>query len=81
MASLRTVADVLGRLVPSFAWTIGQPRPAIAGVATERRGPMNIRRLTSIGFEPRFSLEEGLADTLKWVRSFHAAGISMSDEV
>jgi nucleoside-diphosphate-sugar epimerase len=79
VASLQTVADLLAQLVPQFAWKVDHAKRDAASVGTERRGPMDIQRLRDLGFVPRFSLQEGLGDTLNWVRSFRAAGIRLND--
>ncbi len=82
VAPLARVADTLTRLAPAFSW---QPaaggRPDVDGTRTQRRGPLDIGRIRAVGFTPRYSLEDGLRDTVTWVRriegiSANAGGVA-----
>jgi nucleoside-diphosphate-sugar epimerase len=76
-ASLTRVADILAGLAEGFAWIPAEGERDVAGAPVERRGPMDVRRMHVLGFAPRYSLEEGLRDTVAWVRRLHAAGIRL----
>jgi len=79
IAPLALVADALARLAPGFSWQrAAEGRPDVDGTLAQRRGPLDIGRIRAVGFAPRFTLEEGLGDTLTWVRRIEGMGISMS---
>ena len=73
--SLATVADTLTALAPGFSWTATGGGGDVETIPSEERGPVDISRLASLGFSPRYTLEEGLRDTVTWVRTLHSAGI------
>ncbi len=72
-APLARVADALARIAPPFSW---EPAPAdrstIDGTRVQRRGPLDIGRIRALGFAPGYSLDEGLAETITWVRRIEA---------
>ncbi|MBI4278375.1 MAG: NAD(P)-dependent oxidoreductase [Armatimonadetes bacterium] len=74
---LAGVADILVQLVPGFSWVPAEGEREVGGAVVERRGPMDISRLRALGFAPRYTVEEGLRDTVMWVRRLRAAGIRM----
>jgi nucleoside-diphosphate-sugar epimerase len=73
--SLGAVADILVGLAPGFSWSATGEEGDIETIPSEERGPVDISRVESLGFSPRYSLEEGLRDTVSWVRTLHDAGI------
>jgi nucleoside-diphosphate-sugar epimerase len=73
--SLAAVADILVALAPGFSWAATGNEGDIETIPSEERGPVDISRLASLGFSPRYTLEEGLRDTVTWIRTLHAAGI------
>ena len=79
VAPLALVADTLTRLAPGFSWQpIATGRSDVDGTLTQRRGPLDIQRIRALGFTPRYTLEEGLRDTVTWVRRIAGLGISAS---
>lgn len=70
--SLSEIADAVAALVPGPAW---QPAESIddadlAVRSASERGPMDLGRLhADLGFAPRFTLEDGLAHYLAWLRA------------
>jgi nucleoside-diphosphate-sugar epimerase len=79
VAPLALVADTLAGLAPGFTWQrAAEGRPDIDGTLGQRRGPLDIARIRAVGFAPRYTLEEGLDDTLSWVRRIEGMRISMS---
>jgi nucleoside-diphosphate-sugar epimerase len=60
------VADLVRRLVPGAAVRVG---PGVAPGA-HLRGPSRLERARAeLGYAPRYTLEEGLADWLAWLRA------------
>ncbi len=56
-------------------------RPDVDGTRAQRRGPLDIGRIRAAGFTPRYTLEDGLRDTVTWVRriegiSANAGGVA-----
>lgn len=45
----------------------------IDGAAAQRRGPLDTTRIRSLGFVPRYALDDGLRDTVTWVRRLREA--------
>jgi UDP-glucose 4-epimerase len=78
-ASLATVAEILARLAPEFSWVAAEGEGNVGDAPVEHRGPMDIGRLRALGFAPKYGVEEGLQDTMVWVRRFRAAGIHLGD--
>ena len=77
VASLARVADTLTRLSPGFSWQPAAGGHAdVDGTLAQRRGPLDIERIRAVGFTPRCTLEEGLRDTVTWVRRTEAMGMS-----
>lgn len=73
-ATLAAVADSLHTIVPAFFWRpASDGSPDIDGAAAQRRGPLDTGRIRALGFEPRYGLEQGLGDTVAWVRRMRAA--------
>ena len=69
VASLAQVGDVLAELAPGFSWRAGAEGQAdVDGARAAARGPLDITRLRELGFTPRWSLRDGLRDTLRWCR-------------
>jgi UDP-glucose 4-epimerase len=79
VAPLALVADTLTQLAPGFSW---QPtatgRPDVDGTLAQRRGPLDIERIRALGFTPSYTLEEGLRDTVTWVRRIEGMGFSVN---
>jgi UDP-glucose 4-epimerase len=73
--TLAAVADILAALAPGFSWTATPGEGDIETIPSEERGPVDVSRIAALGFSPRYNLEEGLHDTVSWVRTLHAAGI------
>lgn len=69
VASLAQVSDVLAELAPGFSWSEQAEGLAdVVGARTGARGPLDMGRLSELGFTPRWSLRDGLRDTLRWCR-------------
>jgi nucleoside-diphosphate-sugar epimerase len=67
--SFGEVADTVVTLAPGFSWRRMSDGPVdIDGAQAQRRGPLDISRLTQLGFAPRYAIREGLEDTLRWLR-------------
>ncbi len=83
-APLSAVADTLGRIAPGFSWRPADPGATPVGVvdgmvdvdgnAVQRRGPLDITRIRALGFVPRYALDDGLRETVMWVRRFRGLG-------
>jgi nucleoside-diphosphate-sugar epimerase len=72
-APLARVADALVRLAPPFTWAPAPPeRSTIDGTRAQRRDPLDITRIRGLGFAPRYDLEDGLRETITWVRRIEA---------
>jgi nucleoside-diphosphate-sugar epimerase len=74
---LRDVTAILGRLAPEFAWRESAEGGDEGEIPMEIRGPVNVERIFGEGFAPRYSLEEGLEECLRWVRKLRASGIRL----
>lgn len=79
--SLAAIAAAVARLVPGPPWAPAET-PEEADLAVRppsERGPMDLSRLRAdLGFAPRFTLEEGLARYLAWLRERGAAAAAVS---
>ena len=75
--SLAAIAAAVAGLVPGPAWvTADTPEGADLVVRPpSERGPLDLGRLRGdLGFVPRFTLEEGLARYLEWLRAAGTGG-------
>ena len=68
-ASLKAIAEITAGLVPGARFVTDQVHAAQSSVGPiERRSPLSIRRLMSIGFKPRVGLQEGVARYIEWLK-------------
>lgn len=73
VSSIENVLHILHRLVPSFEYRfVSDPAEAnIMAVIPTSRGPLDISRLREdCGFAPEFTIESGLEDYVKWMRTY-----------
>jgi nucleoside-diphosphate-sugar epimerase len=70
VAPLVEVAEALRRIEPGFAWRPASDAADVDGTAAQRRGPLDMSRIRALGFAPRYSLDEGLGETVAWLRRF-----------
>jgi nucleoside-diphosphate-sugar epimerase len=70
VASLAQVGEVLAELEPGFSWReVAEGQADVEGARASARAPLDISRLRELGFAPRWSLRDGLRDTLQWFRT------------
>ncbi len=75
-APLSAVADALRRIEPAFSWRLpGAGAPCagtvdVDGDGVQRRGPLDTTRIRALGFVPRYTLGDGLRETVQWLRRF-----------
>jgi len=76
--TLGDAARALALAVPGFVW---EPAPSDAadldGGAVQPRGPLALDRIRGLGFVPRYTLEDGLRETVTWLRRFREAGAAI----
>jgi UDP-glucose 4-epimerase len=83
-APLSAVADALRRIEPAFSWRLPGPGTGCAatvdvdGDRVQRRGPLDTARIRALGFVPRYALDDGLRDTVQWLRRFRQVGSTQS---
>lgn len=70
VAPLAEVAEALRRIEPGFAWHPASDAADADGAAAQRRGPLDTSRIRALGFAPRYSLDDGLGETVAWLRRF-----------
>jgi len=70
VASLAQVGDAMAELEPGFSWReVAEGQADVEGARASARAPLDISRLRELGFAPRWSLRDGLRDTLQWFRT------------
>ncbi|HYZ62678.1 MAG TPA: hypothetical protein VE650_09495, partial [Acetobacteraceae bacterium] len=68
-------ATTIGDMARTIARQLGRPDLLHLSAGPETPAPTPTGRLLAgLGFQPRFNLESGLADTIAWWRAYLAAG-------
>lgn len=70
VAPVADVAETLRRIAPGFSWRPASDAEEVDGAAAQRRGPLDTSRIRALGFTPRYSLDEGLRETMAWLHRF-----------
>jgi nucleoside-diphosphate-sugar epimerase len=79
VAPLAEVAETLRRIEPGFAWCPASDGAEVDGAAAQPRGPLDTSRIRALGFAPRYSLDEGLGETVAWLRRFREVDAGAAD--